>query len=717
MGVRLPDVAESMGDFPVAYAKDIEFADGERLQAKLDNGGLGGDGASYKQLSQAEYDALTDNEKMDGREYRTYDTGHIYKLGVEYGKDADIRRSEVLKTYTSLYNLNIRKGLSLQWENNVDNTQKIIDALEGREEFIDSFSSSTNRIGIVGNYGTTINNFHIIKRSADLAIITATTNDGTILNRTYTNGTLSDWCVNIAVYTSLEQLGLTADATVEDVVNALKSGESFLAPVNTFTNYETIFPNKLPNDQWNKIHIIKGTSLANSHIRCFSQSGTCEYLANVNNTNVVSWNDVSGTYIDISDSTIEKLGNEILKYPVGKYRINSTTTGNKFTDLPSDAETKCGLIEVNGTAVGKSPFTDTWVYRMYKFECLTGISSYVRRLNSGATVGQIELDTGWQKEGQDIYTALSSLGLKAPVSVGEIFNAMPNKTMAVIACEGKEGNTDGAVVHVSDVPVSYGVLTIKKNEKGRFSIEYQNSLQGSPCNVKRWIGTLKGNDGTGLYWKQLSAEPTFVTLNDIGLTADATFQDLIDALPKGCSALLGVKDFTNYQTIFPYEEGNDQFARVHIVKGIEDGSSVYARWFRKDGVKEAIAKFSINTNKFDGWQKVAIKPTTELTDLGLDGSATIQDIMDKMSTGQHCIINTSRFDDKTEVGNIEYGKVEIRRLSSGMWSLWLEDVLHGDVVAHGTCSAGKFAGWQYLASKDYIDSKIADLQAQINALK
>ena len=600
MAIKLADTLAPMADFPAVMAEHTAFEDGETLQEKYETGQLGGGGASYTQLSQAEYDALSDDEKMDGREYRTYDTGHIYKLGIEYGKDADISRSEVLKTYVSLYNLNTKKGLSLAWENNVDNTQKIIDALEGREEFMDSFSSSTNRIGIVGNYGTTINNFHIIKRSADLAIITATTNAGTILNRTYTNGTLSDWCVNIAVYTSLEQLGLTADATVEDVVNALKSGESFLAPVNTFTNYETIFPNKLPNDQWNKIHIIKGTSLANSHIRCFSQSGTSEYLANINNTNVVSWNDVSGTYIDISDSTIEKLGNEILKYPVGRYRINSTTTGNKFIDLPSGAETKCGLIEVNGTAVGKSPFTDTWVYRMYKFDCLTGISSYVRRLNSGATAGQIEVDSGWQKEASQIYNYLSQLGLTAPVSVGEIFNAMPDKSMAVIACED---TTD----HITDVPTHYGVLTIKKNEIGRFSIDYQISLASSPCNVKRWIGTLKGNDGTGLYWKQLSTEPTFITLSDTGLTADATFQDLIDALPKGGSALLGVTEFTNYQTIFPYAEGNDQFARVHIVKGTADGSRVYARWFRKDGVKEAIAKFSINTNKFDGWKEMVTK--------------------------------------------------------------------------------------------------------------
>lgn len=269
---------------------------------------------------------------------------------------------------------------------------------------------------------------------------------------------------------------------------------------------------------------------------------------------------------------------------------------------------------------------------------------------------------------QRVYTSLTELGLTAPVTVGDIFNAMPNKTIAVIACEGREGNTEGAVVHVSDVPVSFGVLTIKKNEKGRFSIEYQNSLQGSPCDVKRWIGTLQGLDGTRLYWKQLSAEPTFVTLNDIGLTADATFQDVVDALPKGGSALLGVKEFTNYQTMFPYEEGNDQFARVHIVKGLEDGSCVYARWFRKDGVKETIAIFNINDNKFNGWQKVATKSIyNSVAELNkakgknielVNGADNTKKIVDALSVGEQFIsfyhnnANQNRFGIDVSYGNL-----------------------------------------------------------------
>ena len=88
MAIKLADTLAPMADFPAAMAEHVGFADGDTLQEKLDNGALGGGGASYTQLSQAEYDALTEDEKMNGKEYRTYDTGHIYKLGIEYGKDA-----------------------------------------------------------------------------------------------------------------------------------------------------------------------------------------------------------------------------------------------------------------------------------------------------------------------------------------------------------------------------------------------------------------------------------------------------------------------------------------------------------------------------------------------------------------------------------------------------------------------------------------------------
>ncbi len=102
MAIKLADTLAPMSDFPAAMAEHIAFDDGDTLQEKLNTGSLGGSGAGYKQLSQTEYDALSEDEKMNGKEYRTTDTGHIYKSGVEYGKDCidDTTTSED-KTWSS----------------------------------------------------------------------------------------------------------------------------------------------------------------------------------------------------------------------------------------------------------------------------------------------------------------------------------------------------------------------------------------------------------------------------------------------------------------------------------------------------------------------------------------------------------------------------------------------------------------------------------------
>ena len=296
------------------------------------------------------------------------------------------------------------------------------------------------------------------------------------------------------------------------------------------------------------------------------------------------------------------------------------------------------------------------------------------------------------------YTSLDELGLTAPVTVGEIFNAMPSKTMAVISCEAKD-EAYGTVT-VSDIPESYGILTIKKNGVGRLSIEYQNSSYNTACNVKKWIGTLKGADGTGLYWKQLSAEPTFTTLSDIGLTADATFQDVIDKMPKGSSAILGVKEFTNYKTIFPYEEGNDQLARVHIIKGTEDGSCVYARWFRKDGAKEAIAIFNTNDNKFTGWNKLKNQQIyNSLEDLGLDTTATINDIASAMKDGTIFIYRTYAFN-ATEYNNIQLGTVTIIKQSINRIQIFMTDKSTGNLYIGKLSSDNKVSGWTKVTTEN-----------------
>lgn len=100
MSIKLVDTLESMGNFPVANASGIQFSDGEDLQKKFDDGSLGGGAEAYTELSQEEYDALSDDEKSSGTEYRTYDTGHIYKYGVLYGEKKPVEMT--FKAYKEL---------------------------------------------------------------------------------------------------------------------------------------------------------------------------------------------------------------------------------------------------------------------------------------------------------------------------------------------------------------------------------------------------------------------------------------------------------------------------------------------------------------------------------------------------------------------------------------------------------------------------------------
>ena len=92
MAIKLVDELEAMGNFPIAHAEGINLVktDGteDNLQNLFDNGELGG-GDDSVTLTQQEYEALTEEQKLDGL-YYTYDTKRIYKNGVQYGASEPI---------------------------------------------------------------------------------------------------------------------------------------------------------------------------------------------------------------------------------------------------------------------------------------------------------------------------------------------------------------------------------------------------------------------------------------------------------------------------------------------------------------------------------------------------------------------------------------------------------------------------------------------------
>ena len=89
MAIKLVDELKAMGNFPIAHAEGINLVktDGteDNLQNLFDNGELiGGGGDSSTTLTQQEYEALSEEQKLNGL-YYTYDTKRIYKNGVQYG--------------------------------------------------------------------------------------------------------------------------------------------------------------------------------------------------------------------------------------------------------------------------------------------------------------------------------------------------------------------------------------------------------------------------------------------------------------------------------------------------------------------------------------------------------------------------------------------------------------------------------------------------------
>lgn len=94
MAVRIGDTLKQINnaDFPIVEAMDVAFESGDTLQELYDSGALsnGGSGTSYIELSEEEYLALSDEQRASEVEYRTYDTGRIFKRGVEFGKETDI---------------------------------------------------------------------------------------------------------------------------------------------------------------------------------------------------------------------------------------------------------------------------------------------------------------------------------------------------------------------------------------------------------------------------------------------------------------------------------------------------------------------------------------------------------------------------------------------------------------------------------------------------
>ena len=433
--------------------------------------------------------------------------------------------------------------------------------------------------------------------------------------------------------------------------------------------------------------------------------------------------DASCTVVDLINAMFLEQRKDYSKRLIGIFPY--VKNESNITDLPTDISSK-GQVEIctSGWDMASAKFTDT-------ANCVEYIG---RTIVASGVVNSISWQEIATKDNLIVQTVSNSSSAtdkvpSANIMARELFgNNITDATVNVLEFGAGQWKVDSnaKASSLQNMPVARAgklyVIHLQGNDgltpyTGAYKyamykyitidgVEYIRSL-----NSDGTVGHIVNDTG----WKQIATKSTYNSIAELNkakgtsitlVNGEDNTQKIVDALSTGEQFVSFYHNNAN-QNRFGIDTGYGSLINeIRIVKCLDaDLTSSYATVTAFMNTGCVMSRIYYKTYSTDWCVNGTI---TELSQLGLTASATIQDVMDKMSVGQHCILNTSRFDDKTQVGNIEYGKVEIRRLSSGMWSLWLEDVLHGNVVAHGTCSASKFAGWQYLASKDYVDNAVSN---------
>lgn len=609
MAIKLADTLTPMADFPAVMAEHTEFADGESLQEKLDNGSLGGGGASYKQLSQAEYDALTDDEKMDGREYRTYDTGHIYKLGVEYGKEPktaqyglvtnaqnfkiDITKNNAywygMFTFSFAYGIpceisvvitdkvyyTITKGQNVvgaitytqdgaNYTFGIDFTAKIYgtQVVEMPTEFgvinsltAESFAGDTDATfkGYDGITYTTLAELGLASSATIQNVMDALPVGGSCLIRTdafddttqfmdvtwgylkiektvnglskmeicdvvsdnklyigrQSSGKFNKW-VALTTITSLSQLGLTADTTLNDVIAKLGVGQTATLTTTEFTNYQTLFPYEEEQDAYATVRIEKGYDVNGSRtiVKWVRKDASKIAYGGLNSANKVAWwneyqvrneiihtsltGNLSGitTVLDLVNAltTEYRSAKKPIRFVNGE--INKTT----LTDLPISY----GLLEivVAGWDVARvSLAQSTYGFKMMWY-------GYLNRITGEELFSTLT----WSKT-VPTFTDYKELGLASGCSIADIFNAMPTFSNFIYGAY--------ASVTIPGTPTTDGVFEINKfgGDGNRGTITFTEAATNSLGYKRKWVGEFRANyeyfSQEGVIWHEVAYVDTF----------------------------------------------------------------------------------------------------------------------------------------------------------------------------------------------------------------
>ena len=563
MALKLPDSAVPMGDFPVAKAVDIDFDDGENLQEKLDNGALGGDNSTHKtvifenNIDMGKYLLLAKitnaNYSNNIIKFSCPNYKGVNDTGFKYENDMDIYKFELhfntgSRRENNGYGVTLKQhglGLYSYPLNNPQNTSpKIEEAIRLYWDYsngdiyvflVDLMTAIPHCVLEYTGSGTLIRNNTFV-------------NDDLYNRRDGLNGTWEDskWSSisynkletppiyelggdggsagGTTTYTSLSQLGLTADATIDDVIVALKDGETALISTNEFTNYLTMFPNQCANDQYAVIKVEK-EGVNKVFLEWRQKEGGAYAIGGLSNrNNFTNWNNLvrfkkdgfaDDSIVCIGDTTsndgvvqtLESLGfsNNILSWDTGVYRVSHV---GGLTNLPSDIKYEKPGFRLEHHNLKKwggnhNPNIETWGLRHSILYAEDG-GIYHRYTESGVTAGVYTKDTGWQKISKTvIIDKLADLGLTAPCTTAQVANALkgikPQNNVAIAIIDIAPGQ-------VTDAPYDYGLLHIETIGYDRISVRFEGV--GSSSYKGSWIGQIQGSSGTfnSVTWSRIDIE-------------------------------------------------------------------------------------------------------------------------------------------------------------------------------------------------------------------
>ena len=241
------------------------------------------------------------------------------------------------------------------------------------------------------------------------AVDNTTTNEKVVGGKLFYD-TIKD--THIKTYTELDQLGLSEGCTVEDIFLALPDNSYFeMGTIDlASTPHATYkFVANVPNEHSGFFLTIRKYTKARFDIRAKLSAGSIIsrnelYIGQLkgNDGTGLVWNKVINDeelYIgrEITEGLITSIygyGNDILKYPEGRWDIRTSQIASLLTNIPTN---EAGVLEISSIHdVDGNPYDTPWCHRIYKFEPYDG-GLYIRTIQSNDTPGSMYVDTKWQR--------------------------------------------------------------------------------------------------------------------------------------------------------------------------------------------------------------------------------------------------------------------------------------------------------------------------------